>query len=120
MNKKVVKTEKGFYVEKDDHVNKLHPEARTELELNEVANEVIGRSISCPKHTFEALKSPEAAIEKKSGLGGTSKVRVNEMIAHNKGQLNYYQNWITNERKKIKHAESSLLKHTENIINQVQ
>ena len=35
MNKKVVKTEKGFYVEKDDHVNKLHPEARAELKLNE-------------------------------------------------------------------------------------
>lgn len=34
MNKNVVKTEKGFYVEKDDHVDKLHPEARTELELN--------------------------------------------------------------------------------------
>ena len=92
----------------------------TELELNEVANEVIGRSISCPKRIFKALKSPEAAIEKKSGLGGTSQARVNEMIEHNKGELNYYQSWITNERKKIKHAESSLLKHTENIVNQVQ
>jgi len=34
MNKNVVKTEKGFYVENDDYVNKLHPEARMELELN--------------------------------------------------------------------------------------
>ncbi len=92
----------------------------TELELNEVANDVIGRSISCPKHIFEALSSPDAAIEKKSGLGGTSKVRVNEMIEHNKGEVNYYQSWINNEREKIKQAQSALLKHTENIINQAQ
>ena len=33
MNKNVKKTEKGFYVEKDDHVDNLSPEARMELEL---------------------------------------------------------------------------------------
>ncbi len=92
----------------------------TELELNEIANEVIGRSLSCPKHILEALNSPELAIENKSGLGGASQARVNEMIEHNKGEVSHYQNWITNERAKVKHAESSLLKHTENVINQAQ
>jgi len=32
MNKSIIKTEKDFYV--DDYKYRLHPEARTEMELN--------------------------------------------------------------------------------------
>ena len=34
MNKNIIKTEKDFYVEEYDYKYKLHPEARTEMELN--------------------------------------------------------------------------------------
>lgn len=33
MNKNVIKTEKGFYVENDDHIKKAHPDAKIEADL---------------------------------------------------------------------------------------
>jgi len=92
----------------------------TESTLNEVANEVLGHSISFPKHIIEALNSPDAAIENKSGLGGTSYNRVNEMIKFNKGEVKHYQRWVVNERRKIEQAEAALSKQAEDIINKAQ
>jgi len=42
MNKNIIKTEKDFYVE--DYKYRLHPEARTEMELNEKQNKLFKKS----------------------------------------------------------------------------
>jgi len=99
---------------------KKHLFELTELELNEAASDVVGRPISCSRQILEILNSPHVAIEKKSGLGGTSKERIKEMIEYSKQEINYYKKWTDNEREKITQAENALSQYMRTIINQAQ
>ncbi len=92
----------------------------TEYDLNEVTKEVIDRTILCSERIFKLLESPEASIEKKNGLGGTSEARVLEMIEHSKEEISKYQRWIEISREKRRQMETTLLQHSESIINQVK
>ena len=109
----------GIIVRKYTQSNKYLYEL-SEIDLNEAANEVIGRTISFPKDIVDSLESPDSAIEKKSGLGGASELRVSEMIQYAKEESSHYRQWVDGARNDVKQAQGALLKHTADIISQAQ
>ena len=97
---------------------KKHLFELTELELNEAAGDVVGHPVSCSRQVLDALDSPGIAIENKSGLGGTSQDRIEEMIECSKQEINHFKKWTDNEREKIRQAESALSQHVHTLIHQ--
>ena len=111
----------GKIVRKFIHLEK-HLFELTELELNEAASEVVGHPVSCSRQTLDALNSPNIAIEKKSGLGGTSEDRIEEMIECSDTRRSDHFKELDpgNEREKMKQAESALSQHVHTMIDQAQ
>lgn len=109
----------GKIVHKFAHLKK-HLFELTELELNEAAGDVVGHPVSCSRQILDALDSPDIAVEKKSGLGGTSQDRIEEMIECSKQEINHFKEWTDNEREKIRQAESALSQHVHTLIHQAQ
>ena len=90
----------------------------TNRDLDNAANEILGHTFQWSNQIFELLKSPQSALERKCGLGGTSKQRILEMNQYCQKEVNRFEIWIKDTRNGLNEAEHRLLEQTHALIKQ--